>query len=207
MSTTELQIIEPSPDLIRALPSDQLYALEQAGQIARDILDGRIAAWVEEGWTQRRIGEEIGISGPAVNKRLQRLGLRTKDARGGARSANPVSRVGEIIDADAEVVEEIAPTPSEAAERLRQLGGGQRTPEMERRLAEARARGTVWTAVEIRKRDRIKDRLDAALDEYVQFCAQPGLSRPGVADALGKQATEVAHVVSAMRTLAWEFER
>jgi hypothetical protein len=41
-------------DAILALSSDHLYALEQAGEIARDVLDERIIAWTEEGWSQRR---------------------------------------------------------------------------------------------------------------------------------------------------------
>lgn len=77
--------------------------------------DERIAERVEAGWTQRQIAEEIGISGPAVNKRLQRLGLRTVDPRGGDRSfANSVSKIAERLDPSIE--QALAPRPTTTAD-------------------------------------------------------------------------------------------
>lgn len=69
-------------DLIRTLPSDQLYALEKAGEIARDVLDHRIRFWCADGWTQQAIASEIGIAQQNISKRLARLGLTTLSNRG-----------------------------------------------------------------------------------------------------------------------------
>lgn len=36
-------------------------------------IDARIAELMGRGWSQARIGQEVGISAPAVNKRLQKM--------------------------------------------------------------------------------------------------------------------------------------
>ena len=45
---TEL-VVPTSRDAVFALDSPTLYVLERAGEIAREILDGRIVAWTEQG--------------------------------------------------------------------------------------------------------------------------------------------------------------
>jgi hypothetical protein len=64
------------------MPSAQLYMLERAGEMARDILDERIVEWTREGWTQQRVADELGCSQQAISKRQARLGVKSIDPRG-----------------------------------------------------------------------------------------------------------------------------
>jgi hypothetical protein len=124
MHTENLFKVLDGADLMRVLPSDQLYQLEQAGEIAREILDERIAGWVEDGWTQQRIADEIGITQRGIGKRLERLGLRTQSNRGrpkkleqSSNSPDPdPSDLGEEVDA--EVVEDDAPHPRRGGTKI-----------------------------------------------------------------------------------------
>lgn len=92
-------------EAIRGLESRMLYTLEQAGQIAREVLDERIVGWTEQGWTQRQISEEIGCSRQAIGKRQARLGVQSEDPRRDNSLSNPVAQTepnedDEIIDAE-----------------------------------------------------------------------------------------------------------
>jgi hypothetical protein len=80
-----LALLPESKEIARKIPSPLLFQLEQAGEIATEILDERVRAWAEGGWTQRRIAEEIDCAPSSVSDRLKRLGVKTKDPRGGAR--------------------------------------------------------------------------------------------------------------------------
>ena len=69
-------VVPASRDAVLALDSATLYVLERAGEVAREILDGRIVAWTGEGRTQRQIADEIGCSQQAISQRQARLGVR-----------------------------------------------------------------------------------------------------------------------------------
>jgi hypothetical protein len=75
MSASELMKVPESAELARQLPSDVLYQLEAAGQLATEILDERVIQWTGESWSQRKIADELGCSQPAVSKRQRRLGI------------------------------------------------------------------------------------------------------------------------------------
>jgi len=94
MSTSTELIVPDSRDLILSLDSPTLYKLEEAGQIARDILDERVVGWTSEGWSQRQIAEEIGCTQAAVSKRQARLGVEAAGPQAGKtarkRDDNPV---------------------------------------------------------------------------------------------------------------------
>lgn len=76
-------------DVARTLPSPTLYALERAGGIAREVLDSRIVAWTTDGWSQRRIAEEIGCSQSQVSRRQQRLGVTAAGPQAGQTARAP----------------------------------------------------------------------------------------------------------------------
>lgn len=80
--TSIVPFVTGDTEIISGMSSADLYALEQAGQIARDILDGRIAGWVEAGWTQQSISAETGIPQQTLSDRVRRLGLSTASLRG-----------------------------------------------------------------------------------------------------------------------------
>jgi len=94
MSTSTELIVPDSRDLILSLDSPTLYKLEEAGQIARDILDERVVGWTSEGWSQRQIAEEIGCTQAAISKRQARLGIDAAGPQAGKtarkRDDNPV---------------------------------------------------------------------------------------------------------------------
>jgi hypothetical protein len=83
MSSAEL-VVPQDMELARAMPSAHLYMLERAGEIAREILDERVAEWTAEGWTQRKIADELGCDHSSVSRRQARLGVKSSDRRGGA---------------------------------------------------------------------------------------------------------------------------
>jgi hypothetical protein len=61
-------LAELSSELAHNLPSLFLYRLEQAGQVATEVLDERITAWVKEDKTQQWMATEMGCSQQAVSK-------------------------------------------------------------------------------------------------------------------------------------------
>jgi hypothetical protein len=83
-------VVPTGRQAVRALDSPTLYLLEQAGEIAREILDGRIIEWTAQDWTTRKIAAEVGCSQQAIVKRQARLGVKSSDPRGGARFDNRV---------------------------------------------------------------------------------------------------------------------
>ncbi len=123
-------VVPDSADIARTLPSDALYRLEAAGQIATEILDERVIAWTEEGKTQAWIAGELGCKQPAVSKRQTRLGVTARSSRGRPRGSNnsggiiPDPESQDHADAgavDAEVVEPdevLPPDPDPPVGRL-----------------------------------------------------------------------------------------
>jgi hypothetical protein len=98
-------VVPESRDVARDMPSQTLYALEIAGQIATELLDERVVAWTEEGKTQTWIASELGCVQSVVSDRQRRLGVEPRSNRGRPRkeiSATDNSN-GEVVDA--EVVE------------------------------------------------------------------------------------------------------
>jgi hypothetical protein len=81
--------IPESREIAQELPSNVLYQLEEAGQIATEILDERVTAWKHEGSTQKWIAGEFGCSQQAVSKRQKRLGIKPSQPQA-PRSNNPV---------------------------------------------------------------------------------------------------------------------
>lgn len=75
---------------VERLPSEVLYRLEQAGEIAKEILDERVVRWAEGGMKQAWMADELGCSQQAVSKRLARLGIETRDPRGRPKNNNQV---------------------------------------------------------------------------------------------------------------------
>jgi hypothetical protein len=82
MSSIELAAPQ-NVELLRSLPSAQLYLFERAGDLAREVLDERVIEWTRDGWTQRRIAEELGCDHSSVSRRQARLGVKSSDPRGG----------------------------------------------------------------------------------------------------------------------------
>jgi hypothetical protein len=96
--------------------------LEQAGEVAREILDGRILEWTGRGWTQQQIADEIGCSQRGVSKRQARLGIAPSQPHAPRGSKNRVLTSSNGSDpevVDAEVVPD--PTPGRGREREPQL--------------------------------------------------------------------------------------
>lgn len=111
-------VIPTSREAVLVLESPVLYLLEQAGGVAREILDGRIVDWTEQGWTQQRIADEIGCSRRAIGKRQERLGVQPTSNRGHPRELEPGSNSGdngEIVDA--EVIDADEPANTDAPDR------------------------------------------------------------------------------------------
>jgi hypothetical protein len=75
--------IPDSTDVARELPSDILYKLELAGEIAREVLDERIVEWTEAGKSQRWIATELDCDQRTVGRRQERLGVKSKAPRAG----------------------------------------------------------------------------------------------------------------------------
>jgi hypothetical protein len=98
-------VVPTSRAAVVTLKSRTLYVLEQAGEIAREILDGRIVAWTEQDWTQQKIADEIGCSRQAVGKRQARLGVTPSQPHAPRGSSNPVATSNgdgpaEVVDAE-----------------------------------------------------------------------------------------------------------
>jgi hypothetical protein len=79
---TGLVTIPESTDLARELPSNVLYQLEAAGQLATEILDERVIQWTREGWSQQKIADELGCDQRTVGRRQERLGVTPVSSRG-----------------------------------------------------------------------------------------------------------------------------
>jgi hypothetical protein len=105
MATAELAIPE-GRDVVRSLPSEMLYRLELAGQIATEVLDERVVEWTEAGQTQVWIAEELGCTPQAVSKRQMRLGAEPQSSRGRPRNNNSVDIRD---DGETETAEEVEP--------------------------------------------------------------------------------------------------
>lgn len=105
------------------------------------------------------------------------------------------------------------PRPATVAgntDQLRQLGGGARSPEIERRLAEARAtRETeeTWSDSERRKLERTVGQLEDVLSRLDDVKNTSSLSRQAIGDALRAQAVTVRQTAAALDELAFSFER
>lgn len=98
-------VVPESREAVLALKSSELYLLEQAGDIAREILDGRIVAWTEQGWTQQEIADEIGCNRATVSKRQARLSVTPSQphAPRGSSATGTTSENGsdpEVVDAE-----------------------------------------------------------------------------------------------------------
>jgi hypothetical protein len=97
---TEL-VVPTSRQAVLALDSPTLYLLEQAGEIAREILDGRIIEWTEQGWSQRKIAGEVGCSQSSVSRRQARLGVQPSQPHTSVESdAGCITSNGEVVDAE-----------------------------------------------------------------------------------------------------------
>lgn len=103
--TETLPAIPQTKDVIQTLPSATLYVLEQAGAIAREILDERVVTWTQEGWSQRKIAAELGCSQQAIGKRQVRLEVKALDPRGGVREFD--NQV--VKDEQREIIERFEP--------------------------------------------------------------------------------------------------
>lgn len=132
-------VIPQTKEMAFGLPSQTLYFLEEAGEIARDVLDGRIAEWAEAGWTQRQMAEEIGCSQQTISKRLNRLGLKTTDPRSGkaGRKANTPpaysSTDPDVIEAEEAEWEEVD-VPERSSPRPRLVDASDRIEEVMQNL-------------------------------------------------------------------------
>lgn len=107
---TEL-IVPESKDVVRSLPSETLYKLEVAGEIATEVLDERVIEWIKEGQSQEYVSDEIGCTQQAVSKRIIRIEeeqgiVLPRDPRG---SYNRVVKDDESSFAEEEE-EEVEPT-------------------------------------------------------------------------------------------------
>lgn len=114
-------VVPTSRDAILALDSQALYLLEQAGEIARGILDERIVAWTTEGWTQTKIAEEIGCSQQTVSRRQAWLGVQPSQPNAPhsprkvrAPSTSEEATDGEVVDAE---VVDAEPSDNDASDR------------------------------------------------------------------------------------------
>lgn len=74
MTATAL-VVPTTRDAMLALTPRDVYMLEQAGQVAREIVDNWIVEWTEGGWSQAEIAQELGCSQQAVSKRQSRIGI------------------------------------------------------------------------------------------------------------------------------------
>lgn len=106
----ELAIPE-SAELARELPSPWLYQLEQAGALAREILDERVIQWTDEGKSQRWIADEVGCSHQAISKRQAKLDIEPSQPKRAA-SGNLVATSVEVVEPD-----EVLPPTQELAPR------------------------------------------------------------------------------------------
>jgi hypothetical protein len=93
-STLDEDGMPATPEIARMLPSRTLYRLEVAGEIARDVLDERVIAWTGDGWSQRKIAEEVGCTQSAVSKRQARLGIKSRALRAGGQTLESVEGLG-----------------------------------------------------------------------------------------------------------------
>lgn len=101
-------VIPEGHDVVRSLPSETLYRLELAGQIATEILDERVIDWTNDGWSQNQIAEELGCKQPAVSKRQKRLGiesLNTWKQKSGGGDNRGIPQTGDNGYDDAEEVD------------------------------------------------------------------------------------------------------
>jgi hypothetical protein len=131
-----------SQELIRQLPPDQLYLLEQAGEIAREVLDEQVIGWTEEGRSQRWIAEQLGCSHVAVGKRQARLGVESLSPRGGDRIGNPVTKESTSGTRYPEVVQ--FGIPAEIQETMAAALDAMPEPEREESLAKIRGEHGSW---------------------------------------------------------------
>jgi hypothetical protein len=111
MTGAELMVPQDA-ELARSLPSAQLYLLERAGDLAREVLDERVIQWTADGWTQRRIADELGCDHSSVSRRQSRLGVKSSDPRGGIRlvQAAPKSGDGAVVVEDERIALPTDPT-------------------------------------------------------------------------------------------------
>lgn len=123
---SELAVPE-SRDIARSLPSDALYKLELAGQIASEILDERVIAWTEEGRTQEWIAGETGMGQSTVSDRQRRLGVEPKSKRGRPRReeipepGNSDGQDAEVVEPDEVLAPDVDVEAAEAAKRRLQI--------------------------------------------------------------------------------------
>lgn len=87
---------QTTPDVVtreqaREMDSRSLYVLERSGQICKAVLDERVIAWTQEGWTQQRMADEIGCSRQAISKRQIRLEIVPSEPHPSRRISNPVA--------------------------------------------------------------------------------------------------------------------
>ena len=126
-ASTEL-VVPTNREAVLALESPVLYLLEQAGEVAREILDERIVGWTQQGWTQREIAEEIGCSQQAISKRQMRLGVRPAQPNRPHKVQPGCTSENGSAPVDVEVVEAVEVIPGQLeldertdGERLEQL--------------------------------------------------------------------------------------
>lgn len=116
MNTTDL-IVPSSTDVIRELDSPTVYALEQAGGVAREVLDDRIVRWTEDRWTQQQIADEIGLDPGNLSRRMQRMerdGLLDPRRVKSTNRGRPRNIVDDNIPVgDAVVIDELEPVDGE----------------------------------------------------------------------------------------------
>jgi hypothetical protein len=145
-----LALLPESKEIARKIPSPLLFQLEQAGEIATEILDERVTAWAEEGWTQRRMADEIGCSPSSVSDRLKRLGVKTKDPRGGAREfARSPSKTEPLTDEERDRLNELE------AKIERGLADMEASDKAREEFRARQKTGEVWTEEDTRRVLRI----------------------------------------------------
>jgi hypothetical protein len=200
MSITELDLRQPRVDVAnldnRALFSSDIDAVMDA---VWDERERRLREWAQAGWTQQRIADEVGRDQKTISRWMGRLDVTPQQPH----RQHPSRNLG-AAPKPAEVVSgEVLPS-------IADLRPAERSPEVERRLAESRARRdkqAAWTDIETRKMSRITDNLDGLLDALVLLPSETGLSRESIGEQLRKHRAALTHIGSALEDLAHSFAR
>lgn len=114
-----------------------------------------------------------------------------------------------LREARDEIATPRAQSPAQSTDQLRHLGGG-RSPELERRLAEAREQreqAELWSEQERRKLARARDQLEDVLSRLDDAANTSSLSRESIGRLVREQAVTARQAASALDDLAFSFER
>jgi hypothetical protein len=140
------KIVQQGSDVVRTLDSPTLYQLEQAGQVAREVLDERIVEWTQAGWSQRQIAEEMGCSHQAVSKRQARLGIESRNEWRQASPGGGGNRVATPQEPEEEVTPDLVIEPMPSATEVRDLVRTGQTANLPAAVVEAADRPSVQRA-------------------------------------------------------------